>query len=367
MGRIFMVVVALGLLAGCGADQAPEPTSPAPTSVSPSSSPTVTEPTVTEPTVTATVADNLAAPWSVLPLAKGKALVSERNSGDILLLVEGKTAVAGNIPEVAAEGEGGLLGLAMASPQADRVFAYYTSATDNRVVALDFDGQRLSNERTVLSGIPKGFIHNGGRIAFGPDGFLYVATGETGQPELAQERSSLGGKILRITTKGEPAPGNPDPKSPVWSYGHRNVQGLAWDTQGQLWASEFGQNDVDELNLIEPGKNYGWPRCEGPCDIRGMTNPKATWSPTSTASPSGLAIVDGSAWVATLRGETLYQVPLDGDRALKPRAWFGGELGRLRDVVETPEGSLWLVTNNTDGRGEPKSGDDRILDVQLPG
>jgi glucose/arabinose dehydrogenase len=271
------------------------------------------------------------------------------------------------VPGVMAEGEGGLLGLAMRGPRAQRVFVYYTSSADNRVTVFDFDGSRLTNERAVLTGIPKGFVHNGGRIAFGPDGYLYVATGEIGQPDLAQDPGSPAGKILRVRPDGRPAPGNPDPASRVYALGHRNVQGLAWDSADRLWATEFGQDDVDELNLIEPGGNYGWPQCEGPCDVTGFIDPEATWSPTSTSSPSGLAIVGGSAWVATLRGQTLYEVPLRGDAAGKPRAWLAEEYGRLRDVVAAPDEGLWVVTNNTDGRGEPSRGDDRILQVQIPG
>ncbi|MEZ5159030.1 MAG: PQQ-dependent sugar dehydrogenase [Candidatus Nanopelagicales bacterium] len=361
MRRFLAAAFCLAVLSGCGGDEETTDTSPPGSPAATTSTPTAT----IEPAITGTVADSLAAPWSVIPLSADTALISERNSANILLLSGEDTSVAGNVPEVLAQGEGGLLGLAMRSPDDDKVFAYYTSATDNRVVVFDFDGTTLSNEQPVLTGIPKGPIHDGGRIAFGPDGFLYVTTGEVGQPELAQDRASLAGKILRIRASGKPAPDNPDPDSPVWSWGHRNVQGLAWDSDGRLWATEFGQQDVDELNLIEPGKNYGWPRCEGDCDIPGMTNPKASWSPTSTASPSGMAIVDGSAWVAALAGQALYQVPLDGTTAGEPQAWFDGELGRLRDVVAGPDGGLWVMTNNTDGRGEPKTGDDQILAVQL--
>lgn len=361
MKHILIAGLAVTALTACSQATNPEPP-PRPTA------PTSGAPTtpVTEPTVTAEIARNLEAPWSVVPLSDGRALISERDTAKILLLADGQTTEIGNPPEVLPGGEGGLLGLAVRSPDPKTVYAYYTAATDNRVVAFDFDGTSLSNERTVLGGIPKGVIHNGGRIAFGPDGFLYVATGETGQPDLAQDRSSLAGKILRITAKGNPAPGNPDPSSPMWSYGHRNVQGLAWDAAGRLWATEFGQEDVDELNLIEPGANYGWPQCEGACDIPGTTNPEATWSPTATSSPSGLAIVNGSAWVAALRGQALYEVRLNGTRASDPQAWFEGEYGRLRDVVQAPDGQLWVVTNNTDGRGQPASGDDRIVQVQVP-
>lgn len=338
--------------------QVTEPPTTRAASVSPSE--------VSQPTVTGTLATDLQAPWSVVALTQGKALISERDSAQVLLLDDGATTVAGTVGQVLAQGEGGLLGLAVRAPDADQVFAYYTAATDNRVVVFDFDGRTLSNERTILGGIPKGFIHNGGRIAFGPDGMLYVATGEVGQPDLAQDQASLAGKILRIRPNGNPAPGNPDPESPVWSWGHRNVQGLAWDSAGQLWATEFGQEDVDELNLIEAGGNYGWPQCEGDCDIPGTTNPKATWSPTSTSSPSGLAIVDDVAWVAALRGRSLFEVRLNGDQASEPQEWFSDDYGRLRDVAAGPDGSLWVLTNNTDGRGEPGPNDDQLLQVAVP-
>lgn len=361
-----MVLVGAALTLGaCGG--APEQAGPPSPSVSaPSvSAPSLTGTSATTPRVTDVLARDLDAPWSVLPLGGDRALISERDTARILLLQDGRTTVAGTLDEVRPEGEGGLLGLAMAAP--DTVYAYYTSATDNRVVAMDFDGRRLGAQRTILEGIPKGFIHNGGRIAFGPDRMLYIATGETGQPDLAQDRASLAGKILRVRPDGTPAPGNPDPASPVWSWGHRNVQGLAWDSAGRLWATEFGQNDVDELNLIRPGRNYGWPMCEGPCDVAGMVNPKATWSPTSTSSPSGLAIVEDVAWVAALRGQALYAIALDGTRAASPEAWFSGDHGRLRDVVAAPDGGLWVLTNNTDGRGSPGPRDDQLLAIEVSG
>ena len=354
-----LLIMSAILLAGCTGGQDP------PQDSVPVDSPTP-ETSVVEPTVTCVLAKDLKAPWSVVPLGDNRSLISERDSAQVLLLNDGSTTVAGVVDQVLAEGEGGLLGLAMTSPSADKVYAYYTAATDNRVVVFDFDGQQLSNERTVLGGIPKGFIHNGGRIAFGPDGYLYVATGETGQPDLAQDQTSLAGKVLRVTPSGNPAPGNPNPRSPVWSWGHRNIQGLAWDSAGNLWATEFGQDDVDELNLIEKGANYGWPMCEGPCDIPGMRNPKATWSPTASSSPSGLAIVNDVAWVAALRGQALFEVRLDGRRASQPTAWFSEEYGRLRDVVASPGGGLWVLTNNTDGRGSPGRDDDQLLAVDLP-
>jgi glucose/arabinose dehydrogenase len=188
------------------------------------------------------------------------------------------------------------------------VYAYITASEDNRVVRMRLDGSRLGPSDVLLSGIAKASIHNGGRIAFGPDGFLYVATGDAAERGTAQDRSSLSGKILRLTAQGRPAPGNPFPNSPVWSYGHRNVQGIAWDSRGRMWASEFGQNAFDELNRIEPGRNYGWPEVEGPEERDGFTAPQVAWS-TDESSPSGIAVVNDVVYVAGLRGARLWRVP----------------------------------------------------------
>lgn len=300
-------------------------------------------------------------------LSETTALVSLRDTGEILALSSsGGTwagRVAGRVPGVVHEGEGGLLGLAVA-PQGTAVYVMFTADRDNRVVRLPWDGARLGAPTVILSGIPKGTIHNGGRLAFGPDGTLFVATGDAGTPGNAQDPASLAGKILRINADGSIPSGNPVPGAPMFSLGHRNVQGLAFDPQGRLWASEFGAKDVDEINRIQPGANYGWPLVEGVGGRAGLVDPVATFSPTAIASPSGIAYAAGSLWVATLRGRTLYEVPLTGDAAQQPIAHFGGQFGRLRDVVAAPEG-LWVLTNNTDGRGEPRPGDDRIIAVQL--
>jgi glucose/arabinose dehydrogenase len=200
-------------------------------------------------------------------------------------------------------------------------------------------------------------------MVFGPDQMLYVSTGEAGQPDLAQDRESLGGKILRITQDGKPAPGNPDSSSPIWTWGHRNVQGLAFDDNDNLWASEFGQDTFDELNLIEKGRNYGWPEVEGVGDEPGMQNPQVTWS-TDEASPSGLAFVGGRLWLGALRGEQLWRVNVSGKKADQERGFFVGRYGRVRTVVTAPDGNLWVTTSNLDGRGEPAPEDDRILLVR---
>jgi glucose/arabinose dehydrogenase len=305
------------------------------------------------------LATNLDVPWGITFLPDGSALIAERDSGAVkLMTAPGVVNQVGGVAGVAARGEGGLLGLATSG---QTVFAYITTAQDNRVVRMRFDGGALTEQSPILTGIPAGSIHDGGRIAFGPDGKLYVATGESGNPELAQDRSSLGGKILRINPDGSIPSDNPGPGSPVWSFGHRNIQGLAWDSAGRLWATEYGANRLDELNLILPGGNYGWPMAEGRADTPGLIDPVVQWG-TGEASPSGLAYFGGALWVAALRGQRLYQIPVGADGSLgDPAPLFVGQYGRLRTVVAAPDGTLWFTTSNRDGRGSPRDGDDRIL------
>nr|WP_250401989.1 PQQ-dependent sugar dehydrogenase [Streptomyces cellostaticus] len=321
-----------------------------------------------------TVTEGLRTPWGLAPLPGGGLLVSSRDDGTITRVDErtGRRTELGTVSGVAPEGEGGLLGIALSPGFASdhMIYAYFTSVSDNRIVRLLYDagkpaGEQLGAPDTVFKGIPKGVIHNGGRIAFGPDRMLYAGTGESGDRGLAQDRKSLGGKILRLTPEGEPAPGNPLPGSPVYSYGHRNVQGLAWDSRQRLFASEFGQDTWDELNAIVPGGNYGWPDAEGRSSGAGFRDPVAQWH-TDEASPSGIAQVDGVIWMAGLKGERLWRVPLRGTAAsAAPEAFLTGEYGRLRTVVPAGKGRVWLVTSNTDGRGSPKKGDDRVLEVAV--
>jgi glucose/arabinose dehydrogenase len=314
--------------------------------------------------VVADLTSGLVSPWGLAHLPDGSALVSERDTGRIVRVSpDGTTTEVARIDEAAPDGEGGLLGIAIDST-GTWLYAYVTTASDNRVIRIPIDDPAASPE-AILTGIPKDGIHNGGRIAFGPDGMLYVATGDAAQPDLAQDPESLAGKILRVDPEGTVPDDNPFPGSAVWSLGHRNVQGLAFDSAGRLWATEFGSKDADELNLIAPGANYGWPLVEGTGADPAYTNPQAQWTPTSLASPSGLAIVDDVAYVASLRGEVLWQVPLVGDRAATPVALDLGDLGRLRTVETLPDGSLWLMTSNTDGRGDPRDRDDRIVVLKL--
>ena len=314
------------------------------------------------------IATGLSVPWAIAFLPGGDALVTERDTARLLRVTPaGKVSTVGKVPDVSPAGEGGLLGVAV-SPTFARdhwVFLYYSAGSENRIVRFPYQDKGIGDVRTLVRGIPRGPIHNGGRLAFGPDHFLYATTGETGSGELAQDRSSLGGKILRMTLDGRPAPGNPF-GTLVWTYGHRNVQGLAWDTQGHMFASEFGQNRFDEINRITPGHNYGWPVVEGfGGDRKRYTPPLLTWT-TDEASPSGLAYDRGSLWAGALRGTRLWQVPLSsGGAAGKPVAHFTGRFGRLRAVVTAPDGSLWVSTSDRDGRGSPRQGDDRILRVPV--
>ncbi|WP_408055579.1 PQQ-dependent sugar dehydrogenase [Streptomyces apricus] len=323
--------------------------------------------------VVRTVTEGLKTPWGLAPLPEGGLLVSSRDEGTITRVDEktGKKTELGAVPGVAPGGEGGLMGLALSPSYASdhMVYAYFTSDSDNRIVRMLYDadkpaGEQLGAPDTVFRGIPKGTNHNGGRIAFGPDKMLYVGTGETYVTELAQDKKSTGGKVLRLTPEGEPAPGNPF-GSPVYSYGHRNVQGLAWDSKQRLFASEFGQDTWDELNHIVPGGNYGWPDVEGRSDDSKYRNPVDQWS-TDEASPSGIAYAQGSVWMAGLRGKRLWRIPLDGTKeSARPQAFLEGDHGRLRTVVSAGGGKLWLVTSETDGRGTPGKGDDKILELRV--
>ncbi len=313
----------------------------------------------------AVLADRLEVPWGVSFLPDGSALVAERRSGAVVRVTpEGATASAGRVPGVADQGEGGLLGLAVLD-EGRTVVAYLTSTSgDNRVVSMPYRAGTLGDPTVLLDSIPSGATHNGGRVVVGPDGNLWIGTGDAGDRGRAQDTGSRGGKILRIAPDGTIPADNPFPGSPVWSYGHRNVQGLAFDSSGQLWATEFGQNSYDELNRIERGGNHGWPLVEGRGGDSRFVDPVVTWR-TEDASPSGLAIIDDVAYVGALRGQRVWQVPLTGATAGDPVGALEGDFGRLRTVVAAPDGSLWLTTSNRDGRGDPVAEDDRVLRVTI--
>ncbi|GAA3390912.1 PQQ-dependent sugar dehydrogenase [Cryptosporangium minutisporangium] len=314
------------------------------------------------------LAKNLQVPWGVAFLPDGNAVVTERDTRRILRVTPGgRVTPIQTINDAYSGGEGGLLGISV-SPKYETdktVFIYYTTRSDNRIASL-----RLGEEpQPIVTGIPVSGIHNGGRLAFGPDGYLYAGTGDASERGLSQDLKSLGGKILRMTTAGKAAPGNPYPNSLVWSRGHRNVQGLAWDSKKRLWATEFGQNEWDEVNLITKGGNYGWPTVEGKGNDRRFTNPVLTWT-TDEASPSGAVIVGSNLLVAALKGKRLWVVTLDPENGTvvgDPRATLQNRYGRLRTVVSAPDGSVWVATSNRDGRGDPTVDDDRILRIIPPG
>jgi len=353
-------------LTACGGDEAPvaAPAGPRPAAtISPGGaspgapSPTAVAVAPSAPTGPTVLASGLEAPWGIGFLPDGDALVSERDSARVLRIpaAGGSPVEVTTIEQARPAGEGGLLGLAVSPAFAtdSLVFAYVTTAEDNRIVRFRLD--RPDRVEPILTGIPKGRVHNGGRLAFGPDGMLYAGTGDTGDTSLSQDERSLGGKVLRLSPTGEPAEAG---GSLVFSRGHRNVQGLAFDDQGRLFATEFGQNRFDEVNELVEGGNYGWPAVEGAGDGGGdFTAPIVTWEP-SEASPSGAAVAGDTLFVAALRGERLWQVPLAGG---EPVPLLQGEYGRLRAAATAPDGALWLLTSNRDGRGEPTADDDRVL------
>lgn len=320
-------------------------------------------------TGTETIASNLNSPWSIAFFGD-TALISSRNTGELLeLLPGGQTRTILTVEDSVHRGEGGLLGLA--AYDNNYLYAYYTTSVDNRVVRYKIEGEAgnlsLEDEEVILSGLPAASVHNGGRIAFGPDGLLYITVGDAGNPSSAQDLDSLGGKILRINPNGDIPSDNPFEGSPVYSYGHRNPQGIAWGEDGTMYATEFGQNTWDELNVIRPRGNYGWPEVEGgdecPWNADCMyTGPVQKWA-TKDASPSGIAYASENLYIANLRGAVLRVVGTDD---LKSEAtYFKNELGRIRDATIAPDGRLWVVTNNTDGRGNPREGDDRIISIEL--
>ncbi len=336
--------------------------------------------------------EGLEAPWSLVFLPDGRALVSER-PGRIRLIEQGRLRPQPfALVESAQGGEGGLMGLAVHPrfPQQPFIYAMHThregGRTSNRVIRLAVEGGSARFERAIVSGIPGARNHNGGRIAFGPDGHLYIGTGEIFEAARAQDPADLGGKLLRVTADGGIPSDNPIPGSPVYSLGHRNIQGLAWHPSGTLFISEHGPSGElglrawDEVNVIRPvsqGRigNYGWPNVVGAVGRAEFVDPLVAFRDSSTP-PSGAAFWNEGLFVATLRSQALIRIRLEQDgtiwRAAAIDRWFAnnrneGVFGRLRDVVAGPGEALYVLTNNRDGRGRPQPGDDRILRLtQVP-
>ena len=356
-------VLALALLSGCGGDaEEPPPTRAEPP---PATAPATERERPAEPRVE-TVAEGLEIPWEIAFLPDGRALVAER-PGRVRLLDPGRTLAE---VEVAHIGEGGLLGLAVDPEFEDNrlVYLYRTVSGGNEVARYRLEGRRLVEEQVIVRGIAAAPIHDGGRLRFGPDGALYITTGDAAQPELSQDPGSLNGKILRLD--GERARGRGG-RPEVVSLGHRNPQGLDWEPRsGRLYAPEHGPDGDDEVNLIEEGGNYGWPRVRG-TGHGSFAAPLVVYPASIAPSGATFARAEGSAWtgdflVACLVGEQLRRLRFDGREVVVDEPLFEGEFGRLRTVVEGPDGALYVLTNNTDGRGSPREGDDRVLRIEPP-
>lgn len=363
------VGLALGLLAACSAEPTPMPTVATSAPATPTSSVTPAEtatsavptptPTASAPTAPQVLAGNLDVPWDLAVLPDGSALVTLRDEAQVVRIADTGSTVVARIDQVRPSGEAGLLGIALSPTFAtdSLVYLYYTGASDNRVVRYRWTGSGLDQAAPIVTGIPKASTHNGGRLRFGPDGMLYIGTGDAQTGSRSQDKASLGGKILRVAPDGSVPAGNPF-GTLVWSYGHRNVQGMGWSADGTMYASEFGNSKLDELNVITPGGNYGWPLSEGPDSDPSTVDPLVTW-PTSDASPSGIAVMpDATVYVAGLRGERLWKV--SGTSATVVLTGYG----RLRDVQHVGD-ALWILTNNT-ARGTPGADDDRLVAIPIP-
>jgi glucose/arabinose dehydrogenase len=320
------------------------------------------------------VAQNLKIPWEIVFLPDESLLITERPGNLVRIYPDQQEAIS--IEGVRHVGEGGLLGLALDPDfeQNNWLYLYLTTEADagliNRVERYDYDldNNQLTNRQEIISDIPGAQYHDGGRIAFGPDGKLYITTGDATEENLAQDVNSLAGKILRINPDGSVPEDNPF-DSPVYSYGHRNPQGLAWDGQERLWATEHGpsgaQSGFDEINLIKAGQNYGWPEIQGNQTQANMISPVIQSGANDTWAPAGAEIIDQTLLFVGLRGSALFAANIEDENLTNLKRHFPSEYGRLRVVKYDGSDWIYLATSNTDGRGEVNQGDDKIIRLKL--
>lgn len=323
-------------------------------------------PTTTIPQTT-TIATGLEVPWSIAFLPDDDMLVTERIGRIQRIDKNGNKTLIATLPEVKQIGESGLHGIVLDPNFAKNnfLYVYYTysatgNETKNRVVRYTFANNKVTSPTIIVDAIPGALFHDGGRVKFGPDNFLYISTGDAQQPSLAQTKSSLAGKILRVTTDGKPAPGNPFGDR-IYSYGHRNPQGITWDNTGQLWETEHGNSATDEVNRIEKGNNYGWPTITGTTTQQGMVTP-VLQSGSNTWAPGDIAYLDGSLYFVGLRGQALFQIDLSKN-PLNIQEHFKGKFGRIREITVGPDNMLYITTSNRDGRGIPGLDDDKIIRI----
>ncbi len=332
-----------------------------------------TQTTETEDSEVKIVAQNLQIPWEIAFVKNDTILVTERVGKLIQINIEtGETKLIQEFEEVREAGEGGLLGLALHPDfiNNQKIYVYYTyqikEGLRNRVESFKFINDSLSDRQVIIEGIRGANNHDGGRIAFGPDGYLYITVGDAQETNLAQDTNSLNGKILRIGDDGTIPSDNPF-NSAVYSYGHRNPQGLAWDDKGQLWSTEHGpsglQSGNDELNLITKGANYGWPTIKGTQTSDGMLTPKLESGSNDTWAPGQLIYINDTLVFTGPRGAAIYTAKISYNEVSSLKEYFKDEFGRIRTIVLGPDGNFYIATSNTDGRGKVLKGDDKIIRI----